>query len=239
MKKNALQNYFMFYDRYFHDQKNVYLILEYARNGELFKLMSRGNGIDEITCRRYMVQIASAVSYLHQLNVVHRDIKPENVLVGETGNLKIADFGSAAIVPLNRRMRFTMCGTPEYLSPEMIAETGHSVPVDYWALGVMMYEFMFSRTPFYESKKNSIELREMCNISDGSDIDDIAEKECRSRIYSRIRNHNGTIVFPSITSSGGAVSTEVREIVKRFLSPDPKRRMTADQFLASSWVNFV
>ncbi|CAM9838602.1 unnamed protein product [Ectocarpus fasciculatus] len=132
---------------YFQDAKSVYLILEYAPNGELFKSISKSGGIvSENTCREYMRQVACAVQHLHAHNVAHRDIKPENILVGEDGSLKLADFGWAALVPAQgRRQRLTMCGTPEYLCPEMIAGSGHSTQVDLWALGVMMYEFLVGR----------------------------------------------------------------------------------------------
>jgi serine/threonine protein kinase len=124
----------------------VYIILEYAPNGELFKSLAKagGCGINEDLSRQYMHQIASAVSYLHERNVAHRDLKPENVLIGDDGSLKIADFGWAALILPGKR-RFTLCGTPEYLAPEILNESGHCTAVDLWALGVLMYEFLYGR----------------------------------------------------------------------------------------------
>lgn len=132
--------------RYFHDTKSVYLILEFAPNGELFKAISKAGGsVSEATCREYMMQISGAVGYLHERNVAHRDLKPENILIGEDGSLKLADFGWAALIPSTGQQRLTMCGTPEYLAPEMVGGSGHATHVDLWALGIMMYEFLVGR----------------------------------------------------------------------------------------------
>ena len=79
---------------YFHDPKNLYLILEYVPNGELFKTISKNGGtVDETSCLSFMKDIGSAVSYMHKRHVAHRDLKPENVLVAKDGRLRVADFG--------------------------------------------------------------------------------------------------------------------------------------------------
>ena len=132
---------------YFHDSKSVYLILEYVQYGELYKSISKSNGfVDEEKCIAYMKDIASAVSHMHARHVIHRDLKPENVLIGENGALKVADFGWAVHAPPMKSVRFTFCGTPEYLAPEMINQTGHTYAVDLWALGIFMYELLFGRS---------------------------------------------------------------------------------------------
>jgi hypothetical protein len=131
---------------YFHDSKSVYLILEYVQNGELYKSIAKNNGfVDEEKCISYMKDIASAVSHMHARHVIHRDLKPENVLISENGALKVADFGWAVHAPPMKSVRFTFCGTPEYLAPEMISQTGHTYAVDLWALGIFMYELLFGR----------------------------------------------------------------------------------------------
>ncbi len=138
--------------RYFHDPKNVYLILEYLPSGELYKTIARNGGIvSEELSRRYMGDITAAVRYMHDRSVFHRDIKPENILIAEDGRLKLADFGWAVHAPQisqtdsSNALRYTMCGTPEYLSPEMIAGRGHDGGVDLWALGILLYELLYGR----------------------------------------------------------------------------------------------
>lgn len=104
---------------YFYDQKKIYLILEYAPRRELYKVLTKHGRFSESQSARYIAQLAEALNYCHSKNVIHRDIKPENLLVGFNGGLKIADFGWSVHAPSSRRR--TLCGTLDYLPPEMIA----------------------------------------------------------------------------------------------------------------------
>jgi serine/threonine protein kinase len=108
-----------------------------------------GGFLSEETCRLYMRDIAEGLKYLHDRGVIHRDIKPENILIGEDGKLRLTDLGWAVTTPSlgpeGPGMRYTMCGTPEYLAPEMVAGTGHTLAVDLWALGVLLYEMLYGR----------------------------------------------------------------------------------------------
>lgn len=229
--------------RYFHDSKSVYLVLEYASNGELFKALSKAGGVvDEATCRCYMNQIALAIKYLHERNVAHRDIKPENILICDNGVLKLADLGWSAVIPVQGK-RMTMCGTPEYLCPEMISGSGHSVEVDLWALGIMMYELMIGRTPFFERKKTESEFKQLNkgNKDDTCSIEEALEQECRSRVYAKIKSHNGGHVsyqrFSKSEDQQKAISDGAKSIIRAFLQPVAKKRMTAEVFLMSEWSN--
>lgn len=134
---------------YFYDEKRVYLILEYAPQGELYKLLRKRGSFDEPTASRYIRQMALALQYLHSKHVIHRDIKPENILLGLSGEAKIADFGWSVHAPNARRM--TLCGTLDYLPPEMVEGHPHDLHVDLWSLGVLCYEFLVGAPPFEES----------------------------------------------------------------------------------------
>lgn len=134
---------------YFYDEKRVYLILEYAPQGELYKVLRKAGKFEEAVASRYIRQMALALQYLHSRHVIHRDIKPENILLGLNGEAKIADFGWSVHAPNTRRM--TLCGTLDYLPPEMVEGREHDRLVDLWSLGVLAYEFVVGAPPFEES----------------------------------------------------------------------------------------
>ena len=142
---------------YFHDDKRIFLMLEFAGKGELYKQLSKHGCFSEKRSARYIDQMADALIYLHNKHVIHRDIKPENLLLGINGELKIGDFGWSVHAPGNRRM--TLCGTLDYLPPEMVEGKEHNEKVDYWALGVLTYEFLIGNPPFEDrSSVNSAYL---------------------------------------------------------------------------------
>ncbi|KAL8589916.1 hypothetical protein ACOMHN_024003 [Nucella lapillus] len=131
---------------YFHDKARVYLILEFAPRGELYKELQRCGRFDEKRTAGYIYQLSSALQYCHLKKVIHRDIKPENLLMGLKGDLKIADFGWSVHAPSSRRT--TMCGTLDYLPPEMVEGKTHDENVDLWSLGVLCYEILVGSPPF-------------------------------------------------------------------------------------------
>jgi aurora kinase len=138
---------------HFHDSKRIFLILEFAGKGELYKHLRRENRFPEWKAAQYIAQMASALHYLHRKHVIHRDIKPENILVGIHGEIKISDFGWSVHAPNNRRK--TLCGTLDYLPPEMIKsgsrDNWYNEKVDLWSLGVLTYEFLVGEAPFEDT----------------------------------------------------------------------------------------
>ncbi|KAF1865655.1 hypothetical protein Lal_00005032 [Lupinus albus] len=162
---------------YFYDQKRVYLILEYAPKGELYKELQKCKHFSERRAATYVASLARALIYCHGKHVIHRDIKPENLLIGAQGELKIADFGWS-VHTFNRRR--TMCGTLDYLPPEMddsyitiltskhfifptVESTEHDASVDIWSLGILCYEFLYGVPPF-EAKEHSDTYRRIVQV---------------------------------------------------------------------------
>ena len=131
---------------YFYDSKRIYLILEYSPGGELYKRLQQRGHFSDKTAAKYISDLATALDYCHQKHVIHRDIKPENLLIGAQGEIKIADFGWSVHAPTSRRN--TLCGTLDYLPPEMVEGREHDEQVDVWSLGVLLYEFLVGVPPF-------------------------------------------------------------------------------------------
>lgn len=146
--KNILRMY-----GYFYDNKRIYLILEYAPRGELYKELTARGRFSERVSSQYIYELSHALHYCHAKHVIHRDIKPENLLIGHKGELKIADFGWSVHAPTSRRN--TLCGTLDYLPPEMVEGRKHDEQVDVWSLGVLMYEFLVGNPPFEAEGHNA------------------------------------------------------------------------------------
>lgn len=127
------------------DRRFLYIAMEYVQGGELFTyLRSIGKFPPSQACF-YAAQVTLMFEYLHSHNVVYRDLKPENLLIDTEGYLKLTDFGFAKIVD---GRTYTLCGTPEYIAPEILTSKGHGKGADWWTLGVLMYEMLTGIDPF-------------------------------------------------------------------------------------------
>eukprot|EP00298_Acanthocystis_sp_HF-20_P014006 c20597_g1_i1.p1 GENE.c20597_g1_i1~~c20597_g1_i1.p1 ORF type:complete len:830 (+),score=258.33 c20597_g1_i1:58-2547(+) len=131
----------------FQDPKKLYIVMEFVCGGEFFHHLRHAGRFKEDTARFYVAEILTALEYLHSNNIVYRDLKPENILLDSLGHAKITDFGFAKQIDFRT---WTLCGTPEYLAPEIILSKGHAKPADYWALGVLAFEMMAGYPPFYD-----------------------------------------------------------------------------------------
>jgi len=131
----------------FKDTECVYFLLEPVLGGELFALLRDRNAFDERMCAFYAACIVEAFGYMHSKHIIYRDLKPENLLLANNGYLKITDFGFAKFVT---DRTWTLCGTPDYLAPEVVSGIGHNQAVDWWTLGILIYEMISSYPPFYD-----------------------------------------------------------------------------------------
>ncbi|EPE07062.1 aur protein kinase [Ophiostoma piceae UAMH 11346] len=190
---------------HFHDSKRIFLILEFAGRGELYKHLRRENRFPEWKAAQYVAQMASALRYLHRKHVIHRDIKPENILVGIHGELKISDFGWSVHAPNHRRT--TLCGTLDYLPPEMVKPHGngndnsYDEKVDLWSLGVLTYEFLVGEAPFEDTM-----------------------------VMTHRRIARADMTIPSF------VSPEARDLIKKLLVLDPDKRLPLDAVQQHPWI---
>lgn len=131
----------------FQDDQNLYMVLEYIIGGELFTYLRRSQKFSIEMSKFYAAEVLLAFEYLHSKNIVYRDLKPENILLDSEGHVKLTDFGFAKTVT---DITWTLCGTPDYLAPEIIQGKGYGKAVDWYALGVLIYEMLAGYPPFYD-----------------------------------------------------------------------------------------
>lgn len=188
----------------------LYLVMELVKGGDLFDAITSSTKYTERDASAMIYNLASAMKYLHSLYIVHRDIKPENLLVCEypdkTKSLKLGDFGLATIVdgPL-----YTVCGTPTYVAPEIIAETGYGLKVDIWAAGVITYILLCGFPPFRSENNLQEDLFDQILI--------------------------GKLEFPSPYWDN--ITDSAKELISCMLQVNVEDRFTADQILSHPWVS--
>ncbi|XP_052003154.1 serine/threonine-protein kinase Sgk2b [Xyrauchen texanus] len=137
----------------FQTMDRLYLVLDYACGGELFYHLQREWAFGEPRARFYAAEIASALGYLHSLNIVYRDLKPENVLLDYAGHVVLTDFGLCKEGMTGRGTTRTFCGTPEYLAPEVLQQCEYDRTVDWWGLGAVLHEMFYGLPPFYSADR--------------------------------------------------------------------------------------
>jgi len=138
----------------FQSDDKLYLVLDYCPGGELFFHLSRFRRFPERVARFYAAELLLAIGHLHKRGIIYRDLKPENVLLDAEGNVKLGDFGLAkAGIKHPCEGAMSMCGTPEYMAPEVLGQTGHGFCVDYWGLGMLLYEMMTGLPPWYTTDR--------------------------------------------------------------------------------------
>ncbi|RYH05349.1 hypothetical protein EON65_44970 [archaeon] len=130
----------------FQDENSVYLLLQYVPGGELFSYLRRDKKFDTPLVQFYAVEVACALYQLHKMSIIYRDLKPENILIDKIGHIRLTEFSLCKII---RDRTTTLCGTPEYISPEIINGQGYGVSVDWWALGVLVHEMAVGYPPFF------------------------------------------------------------------------------------------
>jgi len=138
------------------DERFLYIVLEFVQGGELFTYLRNLGKLENNEAVFFAAQVVSMFEYLHSKNIVYRDLKPENLLIAADGYLKLTDFGFAKYI---EGRTYTLCGTPEYLAPEILLNKGHGKPVDWWCLGILTYEMLAGMIPINSAKLNNLFLQ--------------------------------------------------------------------------------
>ncbi|KAI0179691.1 calmodulin-dependent protein kinase [Hypoxylon sp. FL1284] len=196
---------------YFETMNNLYLVTDLALGGELFDRICRKGSYYESDAADLIRATLSAVAYLHDHGIVHRDLKPENLLFRtpeDNADLLIADFGLSRIMDEEQfHVLTTTCGTPGYMAPEIFKKTGHGKPVDIWAMGVITYFLLCGYTPF-DRDSDFEEMQAILN----------ADYNFQPAEYWR------------------GVSEHAKDFIRRCLTVDPNKRMTAHEALSHAFV---
>ncbi|ORZ01427.1 kinase-like domain-containing protein [Syncephalastrum racemosum] len=140
----------------FQSPDKLYLVLAFINGGELFHHLQVEGKFSEERSRFYTAELLSALECLHGFNVIYRDLKPENILIDYNGHIALCDFGLCKLNMTENERTNTFCGTPEYLAPELLLGQGYTKTVDWWTLGVLLYEMMTGLPPFYDENTNEM-----------------------------------------------------------------------------------
>ncbi|WVN87353.1 uncharacterized protein L203_102531 [Cryptococcus depauperatus CBS 7841] len=193
------------FDDCFEDEENVYMILELCHHGSLMDLLRRRKRYSEPEARYYLVELIAACQYMHQMNVIHRDLKLGNLFLDENMDIKVGDFGLAALIEKPGDRKKTICGTPNYIAPEVLFDTanGHSFEVDVWSVGVILYTLLIGKPPFQTKDVKAI--------------------------YKRIRENR--YEFPADKK----ISASAQDLIMSILHTNPDKRPTLDTILRHRW----
>ncbi|KAF8524388.1 kinase-like domain-containing protein [Hysterangium stoloniferum] len=185
----------------FEDDENVYMTLELCQNGSLMDMLRRRRRFTELEARFFMVQLIGACHFMHTHQVIHRDLKLGNLFLDPNMNVKVGDFGLAALIEYPGERKKTICGTPNYIAPEVLFDktNGHSFEVDTWSMGVILYTLVIGRPPFQTKDVNTI--------------------------YKRIRDNQ--YEFPAERQ----VSLDAQELIQQILTTNPLERPTLHEIL--------
>ncbi|AFZ79272.1 protein kinase domain containing protein [Theileria equi strain WA] len=137
----------------FKDDYYLFIVMQYVRGGDFFSFLRKTDRLKSEDAMFYAAQVTLMFEYLHSNRIIYRDLKPENLLLDSSGYLLLTDFGFAKVVEFRT---YTLCGTPEYIAPEILLNKGHGKAVDWWTMGILIYEMLVGYPPFYDEDPISI-----------------------------------------------------------------------------------
>lgn len=186
------------FEHFFEDSENVYILLELCQNQTLNELLRRRKRLTELEIKCYIVQILNALIFIHSNHIIHRDLKLSNLFLSNHMEIKVGDFGLATKVSYEGERKKTVCGTPNYIAPEILESKsgGHSYEADVWSLGVIIYTLLIGKPPF-----------------ETSDV---------KKTYRKIKAND--YIFPENV----IISVEARNLIESLLVLDPTQRLSLE-----------
>ena len=214
----------------FQTKKSLYMITEFMAGGEMFHHLHDCGHFDENRTRFYIAELILAIDHLHKHNILYRDLKPENILLDEIGHIKLTDFGLSKIMNnIEKDKTYTVCGTHVYVAPEVLTGQGYNKLVDWWSLGVLLYEFLAGYSPYREAKNRvDIQIYKKKLKQDpliSNTAFDLITKLCQYNVRLRIGKNVKDIKNHKFFESIDWVKLEKKEITPPF---KPKIRYQGD-----------
>lgn len=201
----------------FQSESHVFLVMDYVPGGELFRQIRTKKGFSEEHAKFYAAEVMLALEYLHTRDIAYRDLKPENILIDHRGHIKLTDFGFAKKVT---DITWTVCGTPDYLAPEIIRSQGYTKAVDWWSLGVLIYEMLTGQPPF--TAKNPIDQYQKileCDLSWPEDMSAEAKDLIQNLLKVKPCERFGTNGTSDIRNHDWFKSIDFEQILARKITP--------------------
>lgn len=200
---NIIKLHDVFFDN---ENKNVYLVLDYFKNGDMTNIL-KNKPLKEKYAKKYMRQLAHGLKYLYDKNILHRDLKLQNILVTDSYDIVITDFGFARYFEDDCMLK-TLCGSPLYMSPEILIKKSYNNKSDLWSVGIIMYELLFAQVPFKAS--NMIDLMKKVKHKD--------------------------VVIPEEYKD--IISNEAQDLLFYLLKKNPKNRIDWEDFFNHEWFKY-
>lgn len=172
----------------FQSPEKLYFVLAFVNGGELFHHLQKEHRFDVNRSRFYTAELLCALECLHGFNVIYRDLKPENILLDYQGHIALCDFGLCKLDMKDEDRTNTFCGTPEYLAPELLMGQGYNKTVDWWTLGVLLYEMLTGLPPFYDENTNEMYRKILSEPLHFSDVVPPAAKDLLTKLLNRDPN---------------------------------------------------
>ncbi|KAF9579827.1 hypothetical protein BGW38_003752, partial [Lunasporangiospora selenospora] len=212
----------------FQTQTKLYFVQDFMNGGDLFFHMQNEDRFSEPRARFYIAELVLALEHLHACHVVYRDLKPENILLSSEGHLVLADFGLCKQNVTEEARTHTFCGTTEYLAPEIVRGNGYGKAVDWWSLGVLLYEMLIGTSPFADSRTEGV-YHKILHQPVIFPSRQVLKESGAGRGRGNHRNSK------NLTGSMNAVgiSAEAQDLIQRLLDKDPKTRLGSGSGLGS------
>eukprot|EP01135_Chromosphaera_perkinsii_P003787 Nk52_evm33s255 gene=Nk52_evmTU33s255 len=223
----------------FHTSGNLYMVMEFVHGGDIAALLKNVGCLPEDMTKRYLAEIVLALDYLHNYGIVHRDLKPDNILITKEGHVKLTDFGLSKIGLINQTTSIyehdlmehdsslrrpstvefkdqEFMGTPDYVAPEVFLGTGYGTPVDWWSVGIIVYEMTYGEPPFSGESVEELSIQIL-----SKPVYFPEEDKEKNRLVPDMDHENAQEAVDEVEPS----SLEIRDLIRRFLHKTPSKRL--------------